>query len=131
MSRPRPVVTIDGPAGAGKSTVSRMLAERLGFVYLDTGAIYRAVALEADAAGLGDAIDRSDSAAGATEAEVARLDAIAAIRPAGYVGTPSFLKILIEKGAELGKDISSIRKAFTTRSHLGSSYTLNIRRTSS
>jgi Coenzyme F390 synthetase len=41
-----------------------------------------------------------------------QLDAIAAIRPTGYVGTPSFLKILIEKGAELGKDISSINKAF-------------------
>jgi cytidylate kinase len=43
----RPVVTIDGPAGAGKSTVSRTVAERLGFTYLDTGALYRAVALAA------------------------------------------------------------------------------------
>ncbi len=42
-----PVVTIDGPAGAGKSTVARALAERLGFVFLDTGAIYRTVALAA------------------------------------------------------------------------------------
>lgn len=39
------IVTIDGPAGAGKSTVARALAERLGFDYLDTGAMYRAVAL--------------------------------------------------------------------------------------
>jgi cytidylate kinase len=39
------VVAIDGPAGAGKSTVARALAERLGFTYLDTGAMYRAVAL--------------------------------------------------------------------------------------
>jgi len=38
------VVTIDGPSGAGKSTVSRRLAARLGFRYLDTGALYRAVA---------------------------------------------------------------------------------------
>lgn len=40
------IITIDGPAGAGKSTVSRMLARRLNYVYLDTGAMYRAVALE-------------------------------------------------------------------------------------
>jgi cytidylate kinase len=38
------VVTIDGPAGAGKSTVARRLAERLGFEYVNSGAIYRAVA---------------------------------------------------------------------------------------
>jgi cytidylate kinase len=38
------IVAIDGPAGAGKSTVARRLAERLGFHYLDTGAMYRAVA---------------------------------------------------------------------------------------
>ncbi len=39
------VVAIDGPSGAGKSTVAKMLAGRLGFLYLDTGALYRAVAL--------------------------------------------------------------------------------------
>jgi len=39
------VVAIDGPAGAGKSTIARRLAERLGFTYIDTGAMYRAVAL--------------------------------------------------------------------------------------
>jgi cytidylate kinase len=37
------IVTIDGPAGAGKSTVTRLLAQRLGFDFLDTGAMYRAV----------------------------------------------------------------------------------------
>jgi cytidylate kinase len=41
------VVAIDGPAGAGKSTVARGVAERLGFTYLDTGSMYRAVALAA------------------------------------------------------------------------------------
>jgi cytidylate kinase len=40
------VVAIDGPAGAGKSTVARALAQALGFTYLDSGAMYRAVALQ-------------------------------------------------------------------------------------
>ena len=46
------IVTIDGPAGAGKSTVARALARRLGYCYLDTGAMYRAVALAGLQAGL-------------------------------------------------------------------------------
>jgi len=51
-SMSRKIVTIDGPAGSGKSTVSRLLAERLGVLYLDTGAMYRAVALQAKRLGM-------------------------------------------------------------------------------
>jgi len=73
----RPVVTIDGPAGAGKSTVSRALAERLGFIYLDTGALYRAVALAAaDDAALAARVDAADDTAalaGEIEEHLARL----------------------------------------------------------
>jgi cytidylate kinase len=47
------VIAIDGPAGAGKSTVARAVAEELGFTYLDSGAMYRCVALAALEAGLG------------------------------------------------------------------------------
>src|SRR4051794_5840443 len=46
------IVAIDGPAGAGKSTVARALAKRLGFSFLDTGAMYRAVAWAAAERGL-------------------------------------------------------------------------------
>jgi len=46
------LITVDGPAGAGKTTVSRMLADRLGYKYVDTGALYRGVALEVRRAGL-------------------------------------------------------------------------------
>jgi len=67
MSRPEapdagpvaPIVAIDGPSGAGKSTVARAVARRLGFLYLDTGALYRAVGLKAREAGL----DPTDDAA--------------------------------------------------------------------
>ena len=40
-------VAIDGPAGAGKSSIAKAVAKRLGFVYIDTGAMYRAVAVYA------------------------------------------------------------------------------------
>ena len=54
MSKPF-VIAIDGPSGAGKSTLGRRLARELGLLYIDTGAMYRAVALAAAAAGVSDA----------------------------------------------------------------------------
>jgi cytidylate kinase len=48
----RLIITIDGPSGAGKTTASKLLAHRLGYRYVDTGALYRGVALEAMSAGL-------------------------------------------------------------------------------
>jgi len=59
------IVTIDGPAGAGKSTVAKLLAEKLGFDFLDTGAMYRCVALH----GLRQEVDLSDDE---TLAKIAR-----------------------------------------------------------
>jgi len=47
------VVAVDGPVGSGKSTVARRVAARLGYVYLDTGAMYRAIGLLATEAGVG------------------------------------------------------------------------------
>ena len=51
------VVTIDGPVGSGKSTVSRRVADRLGFLYIDTGAMYRALTLKA----MNEGIDMADT----------------------------------------------------------------------
>ena len=63
------VIAIDGPAGAGKSTVARALAERLGFTYLDSGAMYRSVALAALRSGA----DPDDAAAVTRLAEALEL----------------------------------------------------------
>lgn len=53
------VITIDGPAGTGKSTIAQKVAAELGYIYLDTGALYRAAALAIEAAG-GDIHDDAD-----------------------------------------------------------------------
>ncbi len=63
------IVTIDGPAGSGKSTVARQLAKRLRIAYLDTGAMYRAIALKALSRNV--PLDDSDALAGlATESAI-------------------------------------------------------------
>ena len=68
--RHRPIVAIDGPAGAGKSTVARRLADTLGFVLVDTGAMYRAVALAASRTGV--AFGESDAVGAVAQQLVAR-----------------------------------------------------------
>ena len=71
------VIAIDGPAGAGKSTVARQVAQQLGFVYVDTGAMYRAVTWRALRGGL----DSTDAAA--VSELTARIDVRFAKSPVG------------------------------------------------
>jgi len=71
MSRSVPVVAIDGPAGAGKSTVSRRVAQAMGYFLLDTGALYRCVGLQAQRRAATD-----DAAIGKVATELAAQDAI-------------------------------------------------------
>jgi CMP/dCMP kinase len=66
---PAPVLTIDGPSGSGKGTISRLVAEHLGWRLLDSGALYRAVGYAAGAAGL----DLSDAEAVTRCAESTRI----------------------------------------------------------
>jgi cytidylate kinase len=64
------VIAIDGPSGAGKGTIARAVAKRLGFHHVDTGAMYRAVAWKS----LHDGVDLSDEASVSAIAERARFD---------------------------------------------------------
>src|SRR5438270_4386082 len=87
MSRPL-IIAIDGPSGAGKSTLGRRLARELGLLYIDTGAMYRAVALAAALEG----VDTSDAEA------VAGVARRASIR---LEGDPDSLRVLLD-----GRDVS-------------------------
>lgn len=68
-----PIIAVDGPAGAGKGTLARRLAEHLGFAYLDTGLLYRAVGMKVLADG-GDPSSAGDAAPAAHRLRPADLD---------------------------------------------------------
>ena len=89
--RPRGlVIALDGPSGAGKSTAGRALAERLGYVYVDTGAMYRALALKALRRGV-------DLTAGAALAALCRESEIELPEGALALIPEEWLKRLAEK----------------------------------
>jgi cytidylate kinase len=102
MSRPL-IIAVDGPSGAGKSTLGRMLARELGLLYIDTGAMYRAVALAVAGAG----VSTSDAE---RVAEVARR---ASIR---LEGDPDSLRVFLDgrdvseeiRGEEVGRNASVV-----------------------
>lgn len=83
------IIAIDGPSGAGKSTLGKMLAKKLGLLYLDTGAMYRAVALAVTRADIG----FEDKAKVAEVAEDSKIE---------LVGVPDSLKVFLN-----GDDVSA------------------------
>jgi CMP/dCMP kinase len=82
------IVAIDGPSGAGKSTLGKMLAKKFGLLYLDTGAMYRAVALSA----LTHNVSLDDAEHVAEIADTAKID---------LVGEPDSLKVFLD-----GEDVT-------------------------
>ena len=87
MTRPM-IIAIDGPSGAGKSTLGRMIARELNMLYLDTGAMYRAVALAVIESGVS-AADKDEVARVAQSAEI------------NLAGDPDSLRVTLD-----GRDIS-------------------------
>ncbi|MBS1836928.1 MAG: (d)CMP kinase [Actinobacteria bacterium] len=94
-----PVIAIDGPAGSGKSTVARRLAVRLGLDYLDTGAMYRAVAFAAIRQGL-DPVDADPVAAMARQVELSVSDGVVVVD-----GTDASVEI---RGPEVSRAVSVV-----------------------
>lgn len=80
MSSRALIIAIDGPSGAGKGTVARTVAERLGYTHVDTGAMYRAVAWKAGHTG----VDLSDEDAVAAIADAADFELGAAVKVDGH-----------------------------------------------
>ena len=87
MTRPL-IIAIDGPSGAGKSTLGRMLARELGLLYIDTGAMYRAVALAVNEAGI-------------STADAAAVTTVAARADINLAGDPGSLQVMLD-----GRDVS-------------------------
>ena len=104
-------IAIDGPAGAGKSTLARRLASELGFIYVDTGALYRAVALSALRAG----IDPADSEAvkdllPQTRIDVARTDGLQHVFLNGEDVTSAIREERVSMGASSVSAVPEVRK---------------------
>ena len=91
------IIAIDGPSGAGKSTLGKMLAKNLGLLYLDTGAMYRAVALAA----LRQSVNLND------KPEVTRVARSARIE---LVGEPESLRVFLD-GDDVSADIRTLEIA--------------------
>jgi cytidylate kinase len=107
------IVAIDGPAGAGKSTVARRLAERLGFRYLDTGAMYRAVTWLAIQRGLplADGVQLGELA----EDNPVEIDAQRRVRIAGTDVTASIRKSAIDRMVPVVARQEAVRRVMRAR----------------
>ena len=116
MNGREPIIAIDGPAGAGKSTIAKALARRLGYLYINTGAMYRAVAWKALAEGI--ALDDAE-----------RLGILASTSQVDLTGTVDDMRVLIDgrdvtaevvapdvsQAASIVSTVSAVRRAMVAR----------------
>jgi cytidylate kinase len=110
------IVAIDGPAGAGKSTVARALAERLGFRYLDTGAMYRALTWLAMRRGLD--LGGGDALAELARAEPVTFDAEGRVWIAGTDVTSSIRDTRIDRMVPVVARHTPVREVMRERQRL-------------
>jgi cytidylate kinase len=111
MSRPQLIIAIDGPSGAGKGTVARTVAARLGYRHVDTGAMYRAVAWKAHH----DGVDVHDAAAVAALAARSELDVNARVSIDGHDVTTAIRTPLIDDAATIVARHAPVRTVLVER----------------
>jgi cytidylate kinase len=111
MARPQLIIAIDGPSGAGKGTVARTVATRLGYHHVDTGAMYRAVAWKARH----DGVDLADAAAVAAVAARARLEVNARVAIDGHDVTDVIRTPAIDDAATIVAQHRPVRAVLVER----------------
>lgn len=107
MSKNKPVIAIDGPAASGKGTLARALAEKLGFAFMDTGALYRGVAFEV--------LEADNDPDSTTDAEKAALLLAQKIehadKPADILGNPKLREEIVGQTASKVAALQEVREA--------------------
>jgi len=109
------IIAIDGPVGSGKSTVARRVAQLLGYIYVDTGAMYRAIALKAARRGI--ALDASDdlvTLAGDTKIDLCARDGTQQVLLDGEDVTPAIRSAEVSQGASKVATVPGVRHVLVT-----------------
>ena len=116
LSERKPIIAIDGPAGAGKSTIAKTLARRLGYLFINTGAMYRAVAWKAAQRGVPfDAADQVGKLAEDSWIELTgTVDALRVLID-GHDITDEIIKPAISQSASIVSAIPAVRRALVAR----------------
>jgi cytidylate kinase len=104
------IITIDGPAGSGKTTVARKVAEKLGFRFLDTGAMYRAATLAAIEADLAEEPLDADAVVRAVKRADLRLDEGGTVRLGGREVQAEIRSTRVTQGVSLVAAAKPVRK---------------------